>query len=351
MTELVHSLLGYGADEYNLNKRLGRAQGKEVFHHGAEVDNYFFLQELDKKIAVIIPSNRNLPPFLKTGAVETKEGHLPRVLASLQAHGYLIVDNPMMATMPADIGHRFSGKKSVQQTDKDEAEKMDAFMNCVIRMRGVYQWPRSVSSDWVDAGSEESCVESHRESCRRVSPSIKALTSATHPYKLDEKHYSKLVLLGRSLAAQRERLLMSHYFRKDEKDVAGQDSAVGHFLPREKATRLKSLNKQITKSFCKDTSNCVDKIKECLDTLETTGASLPSGCTPIMKRRLWLVKRATTSAMAAFTWSQAHKTKQAFNEIITFVEKALAKKALAKKALAEQGMALLRGRMEMGSPP
>ena len=138
MTELVHSLL-YGDDEYNLNKRLGRVQGKEVFHHGTEVDNYFFLQELDEKIAVIIPSNRNLPPFLKTGAVETKEGHLPRVLASLQAHGYLIVDNPMMATMPADIGHRFSGKKSVQ-TDEVKAEKMDAFMNCVIRMRGVYQY-------------------------------------------------------------------------------------------------------------------------------------------------------------------------------------------------------------------
>ena len=86
-----------------------------------------------------------------------------------------------------------------------KAEKMDAFMNCVIRVRGVYQWPRSVSSDWDDAGSEESCVPTNSESkshlCRRVSPSIKALTSATRPYKLDEKHYSKLVLLGRSLAA------------------------------------------------------------------------------------------------------------------------------------------------------
>jgi hypothetical protein len=144
---------------------------------------------------------------------------------------------------------------------------------------------------------------------------------------------------------------MMHYFLKDEKDAAGQDSAVGHFLPREKATRLKSLKEQITKSFCKDTSNCVDKIKECLDTPETTGASLPSLCTPIMKRQLWLVKHATTSAMSAFILSQARKTRQAFNEIITFVEKALARKALARKALAEQGMALLRGRMEMGSPP
>ena len=161
-----------------------------------------------------------------------------------------------------------------------------------------------------------------------------------------------MVLLGRSLAAQRERLLMMHYFLKDGRDGV-QDSAVGHFLPRETASRQAKRNELITKSFCKDTSNCDEKIKECLDTLETTRASRPSGCTPEMKRQLWLVKRATTSAMSAFIWSQARKTRQAFNEIITFVEK---EKALAerKKAMAEVGMSLLRRSrrsMEMGSPP
>ena len=84
MTPLIYDLLYGENNATNLNHVVGRV-GKPVFHHGAEAQNHFFLQPLDSSIAVILPSDKELPSFLKTGVV-TRE-HLGKVLASLQAHG------------------------------------------------------------------------------------------------------------------------------------------------------------------------------------------------------------------------------------------------------------------------
>ena len=84
MTPLIRDLL-YGDDrEKNLNAVLGRDE-MPVFHHGAEAQNLYFLQPLDKAVAMVVPDNYDLPSFLKTGQVQRE--NLATVLASLQAHG------------------------------------------------------------------------------------------------------------------------------------------------------------------------------------------------------------------------------------------------------------------------
>ena len=68
MTPLIHEML-YGEDpEKNMNVVLGRSD-KPVFHHGAEAQNFYFLQPLDSAVAMIVPNNRGLPESIKTGGV------------------------------------------------------------------------------------------------------------------------------------------------------------------------------------------------------------------------------------------------------------------------------------------
>jgi hypothetical protein len=91
----------------NLNMHLGRRitgdtkKGEtpnEVFHHGPENENFFFLQELDKTLAVFIPETVNkVKPLVATyndqksalvsGVMEQES--FGRVLAALVQYGFL----------------------------------------------------------------------------------------------------------------------------------------------------------------------------------------------------------------------------------------------------------------------
>merc|ERR1712216_99894 len=144
----------------NLNTVLGREE-KPVFHHGAEAQNFYFLQPLDAAVAMIVPNNRGLPPsILSTG--EVKRSDLGAVLASLQAHGYLVVTNPLFEVKDPHInGHKLD-RHSVSDHDlhewKDNVALMRTFLNDLHRERGTAAWTSSVEFDFNERRMWEECI-------------------------------------------------------------------------------------------------------------------------------------------------------------------------------------------------
>eukprot|EP00940_MAST-03C_sp_MAST-3C-sp2_P001165 g1165.t1 len=144
MTPLVHDLMYSANAKLNLNTYLGRQPGHEVLHHGVEMDNFFYLQPLDGSISMIVPTNQELPSYLRTG--EVKQGNIGKVLAALQAHGYFVSTNPLFKRSDP----RLEGKK-VKEGQESEAETniraMREFMHDLYVQRGTDMWTDSTDND------------------------------------------------------------------------------------------------------------------------------------------------------------------------------------------------------------
>lgn len=159
MTPLVHDLMYSKNAKLNLNTYLGRRPGHEVLHHGVEMDNFFYLQPLDGSISMIVPTNQELPSYLRTG--EVKQENIGKVLATLQAHGYFVSTNPLFKRSDP----RLEGKR-LQEGQESEAETniraMHEFMHDLYVQRGTDVWTESTDNDLNARRMSADCVPPRR---------------------------------------------------------------------------------------------------------------------------------------------------------------------------------------------
>jgi hypothetical protein len=105
----------YGKDpDINLNTFIGRPVGKETFHHGAEMQNLFFLQELDQRVGLFVPEDMGMAFQVDGQVVPILSGSLTsanygKVLAALTKYGFFVTTNPLMMADVFNDPH-FSGQ-------------------------------------------------------------------------------------------------------------------------------------------------------------------------------------------------------------------------------------------------
>jgi len=171
VSSLVNDMLNSRDEKVNLNAVLGRnANSLQVFHHGPENMNHFFLQPLDKIVGAIVPDGMVWPQELQPKSMtdnKIKSGpynreQLAKVLAAITMNKYMVSLNPLIAPdvyddpniSGQDINKRKDGKDAAthakeEELYKTEVKAMTTFLDSYNAALGIGDWGTNYADDIV----------------------------------------------------------------------------------------------------------------------------------------------------------------------------------------------------------